>query len=45
MIDPTKFDRIRTAVAELRDSFIEGTDNKVERELFAKLWPYQDAES
>jgi len=45
MVDPTDFDRIRIAVAELRDSFIEDADNDAERELFARLWPYQDADS
>jgi len=44
MVDPTEFDQIRTAVAELRDSFIEDADDEAERELFAKLWPYQDAD-
>ncbi|PVH84672.1 hypothetical protein DL98DRAFT_651429 [Cadophora sp. DSE1049] len=43
MVDPTEFDQIHTAVAELRTSFIEGADDEAERELFAKLWPYQDA--
>ena len=45
MVDPTSYDQIRTAVAELRDSFIEGADDEAERELFARLWPYQDANS
>lgn len=44
MVDPTEFDQIRTAVAELRNSFIGGADDEAERELFAKLWPYQDAD-
>ncbi|CZS94408.1 uncharacterized protein RCO7_10123 [Rhynchosporium graminicola] len=41
MVDPTEFDQIRTAVEELRISFIESADDEAERELFAKLWPYQ----
>ena len=45
MVDPTDFDQIRTAVAELRNSFIEGADDEVERELFERLWPYQDSDS
>jgi hypothetical protein len=45
MVDPTDYDRIRIAVAELRDSFIEDADNDAEKELFARLWPYQDADS
>lgn len=44
MVDPTEFDQIRTAIAELRNSFIGGADDEAERELFAKLWPYQDAD-
>jgi hypothetical protein len=45
MVDPTEFDQVQTAVAELRDSFIDGADNEAERELFTRLWPYQDADS
>ncbi|RDL42516.1 Uncharacterized protein BP5553_02495 [Venustampulla echinocandica] len=45
MVDPTEFDQIHTAVAELRDSFIGAADDEAEREPFARLWPYQDADS
>lgn len=45
MVDPAEFDEVRTAVAELRDSFISDADNEAEGELFARLWPYQDADS
>ena len=44
MVYPAKFDAIKAAVAEFRDSFIAGGDDKAERELFARLWPYQDAD-
>ncbi|KAI9050867.1 hypothetical protein LZ554_004985 [Drepanopeziza brunnea f. sp. 'monogermtubi'] len=44
MVDPAQFDQIRAAVIELRTSFIEDADDEAERELFARLWPYQDAE-
>jgi hypothetical protein len=33
---------IQTAMAELRDEFIESADDDAEREQFARLWPYQD---
>jgi hypothetical protein len=42
MVDSAEFDRIQTAVAELRDEFIESADDEAEREQFARLWPYQD---
>jgi hypothetical protein len=42
MVDSAEFDRIQTAVAELRDEFIESADDDAEREQFARLWPYQD---
>jgi hypothetical protein len=45
MVDPTEFDQIRTAVAELRNSFVESADDEAEKELFARLWPYQDTDS
>lgn len=45
MVDPAEFDQVRTAVMELRDSFIGSADDEVERELFARLWPYQGADS
>ncbi|RFU30085.1 hypothetical protein B7463_g6233, partial [Scytalidium lignicola] len=45
MVDPAKFNQVRTAVAELRDSFIANADDEAERELFARLWPYQDVNS
>lgn len=41
MVDPAEFEQIRTAVAELRDSFIADADDEAERELFARLWPYK----
>lgn len=44
MVDPADFDRVRTAVREMRDSFIESIDNEAEKELYARLWPYQDTE-
>jgi hypothetical protein len=37
MVDTAEFDRIRTAVAELRDEFIESADDEPEREQFARL--------
>jgi hypothetical protein len=45
MVDPTEFDRISAAVAELRNSFIKDADDEAERALFTRLWPYQDAYS
>jgi hypothetical protein len=42
MVDSAEFDRIRTAVMELRESFIGSADNDAESEQFARLWPYQD---
>jgi hypothetical protein len=42
MVDSAEFDRIQTAVVELRDEFIESADDDAEREQFARLWPYQD---
>ena len=45
MVDPAEFDQVRAAVMELRDSFIDGADDEAERELFARLWPYQDADN
>lgn len=45
VVDPTEFDQIRTAVAELRDSFFEDADDEAERELFAGIWPFQDTDS
>ncbi|KIM97540.1 hypothetical protein OIDMADRAFT_204366 [Oidiodendron maius Zn] len=44
MVDPAEFDQVRTAIMELRESFIESADDEAERELFARLWPYQDAD-
>lgn len=44
MVDPTEFNQIRTAVAELRNFFIGSADDEAERELFERLWPYQDAD-
>jgi hypothetical protein len=45
MVDPAGFDQVRIAVMELRDLFIESGNDEAERELFAKLWPYRDADS
>lgn len=45
MVDPAGFDQVRAAVMELRDSFSESAGDEAERELFARLWPYQDADS
>jgi hypothetical protein len=45
MVDPTELDQIRTAAADLRNSFIESADVEAERKLFAKLWPYHDADN
>jgi hypothetical protein len=40
MVEPSRFDEIRTAVNELRDSFIAGSEEDAEKA--AKIWPYQD---
>ncbi|KAI4151235.1 MAG: hypothetical protein LQ340_003620 [Diploschistes diacapsis] len=45
MVAPADFDKVRADVAELRDSFIEDAEDNAERELFAKLWPYQDVDN
>ena len=45
MVDPAEYDQVRDAVMELRDSFVESADNEVDRELFARLWPYRDTDS
>ncbi|TAQ88177.1 hypothetical protein B7494_g3491 [Chlorociboria aeruginascens] len=45
MVAPADFDKVRAAVAELKESFLENADNNTERELFAKLWPYQNMDS
>lgn len=45
MVDLEDFDQIRGALIELRDTFIDCADDETERELFARLWPYQDADT
>lgn len=42
MVPRADFDRIQTALAELRDSFIEDADDEAERA--ARIWPYQDTD-
>jgi hypothetical protein len=43
MVEPSRFDEIRTAVDELRDSFIAGAEEDAEKA--AKIWPYQDQDT
>ena len=44
MVDSAKFGGIQAAVVELKDSFIATVDDEVEREQFARPWPYQDVD-
>lgn len=44
MVDPAEFHQTRSAIADFRDVFLESADDAAERELFKKLWPYQDTE-
>lgn len=45
MVDSAAFEEIRDAVAEMKESFLSSADNEEERELFSKIWPYQDADA
>ncbi|KAK2821087.1 hypothetical protein FQN49_007724 [Arthroderma sp. PD_2] len=42
MVHPADFERVRAAVAERRDAFFESADNETEKELYKRIWPYQD---
>jgi hypothetical protein len=44
LIDPAESDQAWIAVMEIRDSFMESADDELERELFARLWPYQNVD-
>ena len=45
MVDPAEFHQTRSAIADFRDVFLDSADNVAERDLFAKLWPYQQSDS
>jgi hypothetical protein len=42
IVDPARFDEMKTELAQMRDAFIEAADNEEDRLLAEKLWPYQD---
>jgi len=43
MVEPSRFEEIRTAVEELRESFIVEAGEEAEKA--ARIWPYQDREA
>ena len=45
MVDPADFAQTKAAIDEYRKVFLESADDEAEKALFAKLWPYQDADS
>ncbi|KAF3482827.1 uncharacterized protein GIQ15_02151 [Arthroderma uncinatum] len=44
MVHPADFERVKAAVAERRDAFFESADNETDKELYKRIWPYQDGE-
>ena len=42
MVDPAEFTQTKAAIEEYRNIFLESAEDEAERELFSKLWPYQD---
>ncbi|KAM5499806.1 hypothetical protein McanMca71_006150 [Microsporum canis] len=42
MVHPADFERVKAAVAERRDAFFESADNETDKELYKRIWPYQD---
>lgn len=45
MVDPAEFAQTKAAIDDYRNVFLESADNEADRELFSKLWPYQDTGS
>ena len=45
MVDPAEFHQTRSAIADFRNIFLDSADSVAERDLFAKLWPYQEPDS
>jgi hypothetical protein len=44
MVDPADFHQTRSAIADFRDVALKSAEDVAERELFQKLWPYQEAD-
>ena len=43
MVEPSRFDEIRAALKELKESFIAGAGGDAEKA--ARIWPYQDRDA
>ena len=44
MVDPADFAQTKNAIDENRKVFLETAEDEAEKELFSKLWPYQETD-
>lgn len=42
MVAPEEYEAAKVNCAKFKEVFLNSTKDKEERELFSKLWPYQD---
>ncbi len=44
MVDPADFVQAKAAIDDYRNVFLGTAEDEAEKELFSKLWPYQDTD-
>lgn len=43
MVDPAEFAQTKAAIEEYRNVFLDSAEDESEKEMYSKLWPYQDS--